>query len=145
MTIWTVTLEAVKPGPEDDITFNFVDIRNLMKPQLVERYTIQDLSKNTKKYSQYHEFANIKEAISDDEQSIPKEQTVLILATTKDTKERLGIFLSLADEFKYEVIGLWPDSFVTKVKKKNTELVKTLEKLLKNPTSFEDVNIVHPD
>jgi hypothetical protein len=145
MTNWTITLEGIKPGEEDDITFNFVDIRNLMEPQLVERYFIQDLSKNMKKNPHYHELANVKEANSDDEQSIPKETTALILATVKDTKEKFGILLSLANEFKYEIIGLRPDSFVEKIKKKNAELVKTLEKLVKKPSSFEDVNVVLPE
>ena len=145
MTNWTVILEGVKAGEEDDITFSFVDIRNLMEPLSVERYFIQDISKITKKYPHYHELANVKEASSDEEQTIPKEITAMILATTKDTKERFGILLSLADEFKYEVVGLRPDSFVEKIKQKNGELVKTLEKLVKKPTSFEDVNIVLPE
>lgn len=145
MTKWIVKLEGVKAGREDDILFNFEDIRKIMKPLTVERYIFQDLSKIRKKNPHYHELPNVKEANSDDKQSIPKGKTAVILATLKDSKERVGIFLSLANEFKYEVVGLRPNSFIDQVKKKSEELTKFLEKLIKAPASFEDVSIVLPE
>jgi acetolactate synthase small subunit len=145
MTKWIVKLEGMKAGREDDILFNFEDIRKMMKPLVVERYIIQDLSKIRKKNSHYHELPNVKEANSDEKESIPKAQTALILATLKDSKERVGIFLSLANEFKYEVVGLRPNSFIDQVKKKNEKLTEFLDKLIKAPASFEDVSIVLPE
>lgn len=147
MTQWTVKLEGVKAGQEDDITFNFEDIRKMMKPLTVERYILQDLSKIRKKNSHYHELPNVKEvnSDSDDKQSIPKAKTAIILATLKDTRENIGIFLSLANEFKYEVIGLRPSSFIDQIKKKNEKLGELLGKLTKSPAAFEDVSIVLPE
>ena len=145
MTKWIVKLEGVKAGQEDDITFNFEDIRKMMKPLTVERYILQDLSKIRKKNPHYHELPNVKEANSDDKQSIPKAKTAIILATLKDTKENIGIFLSLANEFKYEVIGLRPNSFIDQIKKKNEKLGELLGKLTKSPAAFEDVSIILPE
>ena len=139
-------LEGVKAGQEDDILFNFEDVRKVMtKPLTVERYILQDLSKIRKKNPHYHELPNVKEANSDNKQSIPKAKTAIILATLKDSKERVGIFLSLANEFKYEVVGLRPNAFIEQIKKRNENLTEFLGKLTNDPASFEDVSIVLPE
>ena len=145
MTKWKVTLEGVESGQEDDIVLSFTDTQDIMKPPIVERYVIEDVSNVVKKQDHYHELPNVKKVDSDAQDTIPQGKTTVILMTLKGTKEKMGVLLSLTDAFNFSVRGLRPDDFVNSVQKDNAKVTEILTKLTKDPSAFEDVSLVLPE
>ncbi|NVM52076.1 MAG: hypothetical protein HWN66_00140 [Candidatus Helarchaeota archaeon] len=144
MTKWMVTLEGIKAGQEDDIVLIFTDTQDIMKPPIIERYILQDVTKVVKKQDHYSKLPNVKK-VECDKETIPRAKTALILLTLKKTKEKMGVLLSLTDAFNFEVRGLRPDDFVIKVSQNNEIVTEILTKLTKDPKAFEDVNLVLPE
>ncbi len=143
MTKWTVKLEGVYPGTEDDFILSF---NELSKPLLtVERYIVQDILDATKKKSHYSELPNVKEVASDKSDSLSHERIAVILATMKAKKEQVGILLYLNDELKYEVRGLRPDTFTEEIRSNHDKLKEILQKLGEEPNAFDDVNLILPE
>ena len=145
MTKWKVTLEGVESGQEDDIVLSFTDTQDIMKPPIVERYVIEDISNVVKKQDHYHELPNVKKVESDAQDTIPQGKTTVILMTLKNTKKKMGVLLSLTDAFNFSVRGLRPDDFVNSVQKDNAKVTEILTKLTKDPGAFEDVSLVLPE
>lgn len=145
MTKWKVVLEGVEEGKEDDLVLNFQDTQDVMERIVVERYTLQDISKHIKKKDHYYALPNVKEVVSDTAEQIPHGKTAVILMTLKKSNEKLGFLLTLADEFNFEVRGLRPDGFVEQVSQNNASVTELLKKLSADPDAFEDVNIIFPE
>ncbi len=142
---WKVILEGVEAGQEDDIVLSFTDTQNLMKAPIIERYIIEDITKFVKKHDHYHELPNVKKVESETQDVIPRGKTTVILMTLKNTKEKIGILLSLTDAFNFIVRGLRPDDFIKKINKDTTKVTEMLTKLIKDPDAFEDVSVVLPE
>lgn len=145
MTNWKVTLEGVESGTDDDIIFNFKDTKELMDPPIVQRYVLEEISNAAKAKAHYCVLPNVKEVISDKNESISSGKTAVILMTMKDSKDKMGVLLSLKDEFKWEVIGIRPDTFAKQVSQDKAKVTDMFDKLINDPSKFEDVNLILPE
>jgi hypothetical protein len=145
MTRWTVKLEGVYPGTEDDFIISFTDISDVVGPLSLKRYIVQDISDKAKEKSHYNELPNVKEVSSDKSDTIPQDRTALILATLKKEKTQIGILLYLSDELTYEVRGVRPDNFIDQCCTDDKKIAELLTQLTSNPDKFEDVNLVLPE
>ena len=145
MTQWKVLLEGAESGTHDDIALSFQDTKELMEPPVFERYILEEITKAGKGKDHYSELPNIKEVTSDKGESIATKKTAVVLVTLKETKNKIGILLSLKGKFNFEVRGLRPNNFAKEVAQDNTKVTALLTKLTKEPDAFEDVNIVYPE
>ena len=145
MTTWTVKLEGVYPGTEDDFIISFTDICDEVGPLSLKRYIIQDISDKAKEKSHYIELPNVKEVSSDKSDTMPHDRTALILATLKKEKKQVGILLYLSDELTYEVRGVRPANFINECRTDDKMITALLTQLTSNPEMFEDVNLVLPE
>lgn len=145
MTNWKVTLEGVESGTADDIVFNFKGTKEVMDPPIVQRYVLEEVSDAAKGKAHYCVLPNVKEVISDKKEAIPSAKTAVVLMTMKDSKEKVGFLLSLKDEFKWEVIGIRPDTFAQQVSQDKSKVADLLAKVINDPPKFEDVNLILPE
>ncbi|MHA1129198.1 MAG: hypothetical protein ACTSRC_05055 [Candidatus Helarchaeota archaeon] len=144
MTIWTVKLEGVYPGTEDDIVLKFTDIRESSNPMVLERYIIQNISDMCNVQPNYHALPNVKEVVSESNEKLIRERAAIILATFKD-KKKIGILLYLHDEMTYEVLGIRNEEFVKEVLQNDKKVMEILIKLTREQDQFEDVNLIIPE
>lgn len=142
---WTVRLEGVYPGTEDDFTLTFTNIRDIAEPLSVKRYMIQAIADIAQEKDHYSALPNIKEIISDQKETLPRDRTSLVLATYKEKKEKIGFLLYLRDELTYEIKGVWPDALVDKIQQNDKKIIEILTQLTDEPDLFEDVNLVLPE
>jgi hypothetical protein len=145
MNKWIVKLEGVESGEADDFTLTFHDTREIMTPQIIKRYIIQEISDISETRNNYVELPNVKDVTSEKNEKIPRDQTALILATFKKTKEKIGILLEFNKDLNFEVRGLRPQKFIEEVHHDTKKLTQIFEKLIKDPNEFEDVNLVFPE
>ncbi len=142
---WTVRLEGVYPGTEDDFTLTFTNIRDIAEPLSVKRYMIQAIADIAQEKDHYSALPNIKEIISDQKETLPRDRTSLVLATYKEKKEKIGFLLYLRDELTYEIKGVWPDALVDKIQQNDKKIIEILTQLTDEPDLFEDVSLVLPE
>ena len=145
MTRWTVKLEGVQEGAQDDVNLNFSDTGDVMEIPIIERYVIQDISDAARKNDHYHELPNVKTVDSDKGDSIPKERATLILVTPKGKGGTAELLLYLNEDLKYEVRGLDPVNFFEDCCKEKNKILELLTQLSSDPKAFEDVNLVLPE
>ncbi|MHA1266350.1 MAG: hypothetical protein ACTSRS_14045 [Candidatus Helarchaeota archaeon] len=145
MTRWTVRLEGVELGDEDDLIFNFQDVKEITEPPNIERYILEDLLNMVESEEHYYKLPNVKSVESEEKDRIPHKKAAVILMTLKDTQERIGILMVLKDEFHFQIHGLRPDEFAEQVRQNPRKLMELLESLTKAPHTFDDVNIVLPE
>ncbi len=142
---WTVRLEGVYPGTEDDFTLTFTNIRDIAEPLSVKRYMIQAIADIAQEKDHYSALPNIKEIISDQKETLPHDRASLVLATYKKRKEKIGFLLYLRDEFTYEIKGVWPAALVDKIRQNDKKIIEILTQLTDEPDLFEDVSLVLPE
>ncbi|HUX99583.1 MAG TPA: hypothetical protein VMV49_08525 [Candidatus Deferrimicrobium sp.] len=145
MKKWTVKLEGVASGEEDDFILTFHDTQDIMTPPVIKRYVIQEISDISETQDNYAELPNVKDVTSDKNEKISQDRTALILATFKKTKEKIGFLLEFNKDLNFEVRGLRPQKFIEEVQHDNKKLTQILDKLRKDPKEFEDVNLVLPE
>ncbi len=145
LTKWTVKLEGVYPGTEDDFILSFTDVRDILPQLSLKRYVIQDISDLCGKKANYCELPNVKEVASDTGEKLASDRTAVLLATLKGKKKMIGILLYLLDEMTYEVRGIRGDDFVREVGNNGKKITDILSKITQDPDEFDDVNLVVPE
>ncbi len=139
---WVVLFEGKKPGPADDFTVEFVDIREILggiptyKPLLFEK-----LTENIKEQENYYPWENIKNVIPPEEVPFGLSSYFILLAIDKNNL-KFGLFMILLED-QVVLGGIWPQEFAEAIKEDNEILDGVLYALLEKPDNWKEVFLVY--
>ncbi len=138
---WKVLFEGKEPGPADDFTVTFTDIRDILggipvfKMELLTR-----IAGNIKKYDNYSLIGNVKEVTPPEELEFLPEQYFVLVA--EDKKGLKFGFLMILLEDGVAIAGLWPTDFAAVTKEDNRIMDGVLYHVLESPGNWKTVALI---
>lgn len=139
---WVVLFEGKKPGPADDFTVEFIDIREIIgKIPVYKRLLFEKLVENIKNYDNYYSWENIKGVNPPEE--VPFELgNYFILLAVDNNNLKFGLFMILQGD---DIIlsGIWPEELAEAIKEDHEILDGVLHAFLERPDNWREVFLVY--
>lgn len=139
---WVVLFEGEKPGPADDFTIEFIDIRDIIgKIPSYKRMLLDKLVENVNTYDNYYPWENIKSVTPPEEVPFSLQSYFIILARDQNDL-KFGLFMILLED-QVVLGGVWPKGLAEAISENEKILDGVLYAFLERPDNWKELFVVY--
>lgn len=138
--IWKVVFEGADPGPADDFTLEFIDLRALHGLMGLQQKTIEKMLKLFDTQDNYHILGNIKEITSPSGKDFSKKEIYALLGINVQ-QMRFGVLLGRT-ETDIILMGVWPKYFAGAIKEDEKFLNYVFSAFIDLPDTWTRVDLI---